>query len=201
MPGPSPEEILRSGKLPVTDENVSVLLAGLDRLRSLYGLIRLTLKQPSISSQKDDLKRLKKAAEEIGKVLDADFDTGSSIEVTLASVGASFPTGLRDWLRRVPKAVTDLTIMLDSEVSKTRQEDPVTWAMTALHDLYGTIAGKPPGIAGPLQRFTAAAIAQLNLPVQVPAGENAFRGRLKAALKRRSGPVNLLPLTLLSPEP
>lgn len=195
---PELANILRAGNLPVTDENLALLAAGLDGLSQLYPVMGLVLQRPALGAQKKALARLMAAAEAIAEVLDDDFEAGSGIEVLLDACNAPLPPELRVLLKRLPAAAAEASILQDqAHAEPPRRESAATFALAALHDLYAVIAGEPPGLGGPLRRFCGAAIGYLGLPVDVPE-DDAFRLRLRAALqRRRHGPVNLLPIPVL----
>jgi len=82
----------------------------------------------------------------------------------------------------------------EDQAIKPRRQNPVTWFLLAMHDLFSEITGEDqPGIAGPLHRFTKRCAALIDARITVPESENFFQKRLTAALARRTGKIDVLP--------
>jgi len=203
MPEASPSTsdltaILQAGGLRDDDESIATLRAGLDRLRALYPIVRLCLDAPAPGSHKASLDAVVAAVRTIERILDDDFATGSYLDAALAGAGAEVTAVVRGWLRRVPVAAGEIYLMIeqDPHPRPRRRETVETWCLCALHDLFVLLNCGPGGGAdAKLQRFVAAVVKYLEIEMRVPEGDS-FRLRLKKALRRRSGPVNLLPLTI-----
>jgi hypothetical protein len=191
--------ILRAGGLRDDDESIATLRAGLDRLQALYPIMTLSLDAPTLGEHKTSLDALVGAARVIGQILDDDFQTGSGLDTALAGAGAEVTAAVRDWLRRVPIAAGELSKMieLDTHPRPRRRESIETWCFCALHDLF-LVLNPCGGADAKLQKFVAAIVQHLGWAMRIPEGDS-FRLRLKQALSRRSGPVNLLPLIINRP--
>ena len=188
--------ILRAGGLRDDDESIATLRAGLDRLQALYPITSLSLDAPSPGKHKTSLDALVEAVRAIGQILDDDFATGSWLDTALAGAGAEVTAVVRDWLRRVPIAAGELYLMIeqDSHPRPRRRETIETWCFCALHDLF-VVLNPGGGADAKLQKFVAAVVQHLGWAMRIPEGDN-FRLRLKEALRRRPGPVNLLPFII-----
>jgi hypothetical protein len=192
--------ILRAGELQVDDESIAMLDAALKRLRALYPMAALSLDAPAPGHFKAKLDAVVEATSAIARILDDDFEAGAWLEATLAGAGAEVTTAVRNWLRRVPIAAREIYLMIeqDSHPRPRRREEPETWCICALHDLFGVLGAPGGGADAKSQQFVAAAVKYLALPIKVPTGDS-YRLRLRKALNRRSSPVNLLPLIIKRP--
>jgi hypothetical protein len=191
--------ILRAGGLRDDDESIATLRAGLDRLQALYAIMALSLDAPGPGEHKASLDALVEAVRAIGQILDDDFATGSLLNAALAGAGAEVTAAVRDWLRRVPIEAGELYLMIErnSHPRPRRRETIETWCFCALHDLF-VVLNPGGGADAKLRKFVAAVVQHFGWAVRIPEGDN-FRLRLKEALRRRPGPVNLLPLIIDRP--
>jgi hypothetical protein len=87
-----------------------------------------------------------------------------------------------------------LNILAQNTAIEKRGQNPETWFFLAAHDLFVKLTdNEKPGIAGPLHRFTKHCAALIDERIAVPEGENAFQKRLTAALRRRTGKIDVTP--------
>jgi hypothetical protein len=173
-------------------------------LRVLYPMATLFLNAPPPGEHKGNLDALVAAVRTIAQILDDDFETGSWLDATLTGAGAEVTAAVRDWLRCVPMAGGEIYLMIerDPHPRPRHRERAETWCFCALHDLFVLLnSGRDGGADAKLQRFVAAAVKYLGWAMRVPTGDS-FRLRLRKALSRRSGPVDVLPLIInWHPEP
>jgi hypothetical protein len=188
--------ILRAGGLRDDDESIATPQAGLDRLQALYPIVAFAVAASAPGKHKASLEALVTAVRTIAQILDDDFAAGSWLDVALAGAGAEITAPVRDWLRRVPIAVGQLNLMIETDhhPRPRRRETNETWCFCALYDLF-VVLNPAGGADAKLQKFVSAAAQHLGWRMRIPDGDS-FRLRLKKALNRRSGPVNLLPLII-----
>ena len=188
---------LIAGKIPVTDEALAILRAGLDTITHGYHLNRVLRGIKTESELKKDLTRLYLACRTFVDVLDTDLNKGlGQIEAMLSATWPGIQVArLVEELRLLSPRLEMAIIMAGQDLAKKpRRQNPVTWLFLALHDLFSQITGEDePGIAGPLHRFTKRCAALIDTEITVPKNENSFHKRLTAALARRTGKVDVLP--------
>lgn len=188
--------ILNAGKLTATDDTLALLSIGLDTVAHLYRLMRLVADQPPPYALAEDCAKLQRAAQTIADVLAADAARGGTLEMTLAGfhpLSGFDVQALIEQIRRLAAAAEGVQLM--HYKPRKRRETPETWLFLALHDLFELITEKPPGIAGPLERFTRTAIEYLGFDITIPVGDG-FRRRMSDALRRRDGKINVLPVII-----
>jgi hypothetical protein len=188
---------LVAGKIPVTDEALRILRAGLSTIGHGYQIERAINGAAKTDTElKKDLSRLHAACRTVVDVLDADLSGSGQIEAVLSDPwrGSQVPR-LGEELRSLsPRIEIALAMAAQNGAIKKRQQDPETWFFLAVHDLFSEITGDPePGIAGPLHRFTKSCATLIDAGIAVPERENSFGRRLTAALARRTGKINVFP--------
>ena len=188
---------LIAGKIPVTDEALTILRAGLSTIGHGYQIEKVISETAKTDTElKKDLSRLHEACRTIVDVLDADLTGSCQIEAMLSDPwrGSQVPR-LVEELRLLSQGIkTVLAAAAQNRVIKKRQQDPETWFFLAVHDLFSMITGEPePRIAGPVHRFTKNCAALIDPGIVVPESENSFQKRLTAARARRTGKIHVLP--------
>ena len=87
-----------------------------------------------------------------------------------------------------------LHILAQNTAIRRRRQNPETWLFLGAHDLFAKLTDdEQPGIAGPLHRFTKHCAALIDQRIEVPESENSFQKRLTAALRRRTGKIDVTP--------
>jgi hypothetical protein len=188
---------LIAGKIPVTDEALMILSAGLSTIGQGYRIekaISETVKT-DIELTKD-LSRLHEASRTVVDILGADLSGSGQIETILADPwrGSQVPRLVEELRSVCSRIEIALAMAAQDGAIKRRQQNPETWFFLAVHDLFSEVTRNPkPGIAGPLHRFTQSCAALVYPGIRVPASENSFQKRLAAALARRTGKINAFP--------
>jgi len=118
------------------------------------------------------------------------------IEVLLSE--ALHGNGIGEFLEQLRSLSSHIEMVLDILAQNTairrRRQNPETWFFLAAHDLFTKLtANEEPGIAGPLHRFTKHCAALIDERIKVPESENSFQKRLTAALRRRTGKIDVTP--------
>ena len=147
-------------------------------------------KRPKTADLTRNLLQLHKAFCTIIEVSDADQNDSRQIELMLSDLRhghqvLGFVEDLRPLCIHLELV---LAVFAQNTVRRERRQNPETWFLLAVHDLFATITGNPePGIAGPLHRFTKRCAVLIDSRIRVPESENSFQKRLTAALARRTG--------------
>lgn len=188
---------LIAGKIKLSDEAFSTLIAGLNGIAFGYRAERVVNSEVKTDTElKKELSRLHRASRTILGILDADTTGLGQIEVLLSDAWDG--SGLREFveeLRSVSSRLELVLTMLDQNTAiRKRRQDPETWFFLAVYELFAMLTrDAEPGIAGPLHRFTISCAALVDKRIEVPKSENSFRKRLKAALDRRTGKIEVIP--------
>jgi hypothetical protein len=188
---------LVAGKIPATDEAVTILSAGLNAIGQGYYIARFASRKVKTDTDLEkDLSRLYVACHTFVDVLDADMSAACQIEAILSDPwrGSQIPR-LVEELRSLSSVIeTAVAMAAQDGALKKRQQNPETWFFLAVHDLFSKLTvNHEPGIAGPLHRFTKGCAALVDPGIVVPERENSFQKRLTAALARRTGKISVLP--------
>lgn len=187
---------LIAGKIPVTDQALAILQAGLATIARGYHLNKVLRAVKTPTEHRKELSRLCQACRTFLDVLDADLNGLGQIETLLSDTlpGGQLARVVGD-LRAIYPRLELAMLMVDQEQAKIpRRQNPATWFLLAVHDLFSEITSEAePGIAGPLHRFTKRCAALIDLEIDVPESENSFHKRLTAALVRRIGKIDVLP--------
>ena len=188
---------LVAGKIPVTDEALAILSAGLSTIGHGYQIEKAISETAKTDTElKKDLSRLRVACRTVVDILEPDLSGSGQIEAMLADPwrGSQVPLLVQELRSLSPRIDMALAMAAQNGAIKKRQQDPKTWFFLAVHDLFSTMIGNPePGIAGPLHRFTKRCAELVNAGIAVPTSENSFQKRLTAALARRTGKIGVLP--------
>src|SRR5271165_3443819 len=186
---------LVAGKIPVTEEALAILSAGLSTIGHGYQ-IEKAISQTTNTELKKDISRLHAACRTVVDILEPDLSGSGQIEAMLSDPwrGSQVPRLVEELRSLCPRIEITLAMAAQNGAIKKRQQDPKTWFFLAVHDLFSTMIGNPePGIAGRLHRFTQHCAALLDAGIAVPENENSFQKRLTAALARRTGKISVLP--------
>ena len=188
---------LRAGKIPVTEETLALLRAGLTKIGHGYHIEKcISTWAKSDTELKKDLARLHAACRTVVELLDADLRGSCQIEAILSDFWNGIPIPqLVEQLRPLCLRLETVVAMAaqDGRIKK-RPQTPETSFFLAVHDLFSVLKGNPePGIAGPLHRFTGKCAALIGADIVVPKEENSFQKRLTAALARRTGKIDVFP--------
>jgi hypothetical protein len=186
---------LIAGKIPATDEALATLNAKLSTIGHGYHIDKVVSEKPKTSDLTKNLLRLHKACRTIINVSDADQSDLGQIELILSDLWRGRQVlGLVEDLRSLsPQIEIALAMIAQNRAIRKRRQNPETWFLLAVHDLFATITGNPePGIAGPLHRFTKHCAALTDSRIAVPDSENSFQKRLTAALARRTGKISVV---------
>ena len=190
---------LIAGKIPVTDQALAVLQAGLVTIARGYHLNKVLRAVKTPTELRKELSRLYQACRTFLDVLDADLKGLGQIQALLSDIwpGGQLARVVGD-LRAVYPTLEMAILMVEQEQAKiTRRQNPATWFLLAVHDLFSEITGEAePGTAGPLHRFTKRCAALIDPEIDVPESENSFHKRLTAALARRTGKIDVLPMII-----
>jgi hypothetical protein len=181
---------LIAGKIPVTDETLATLNAGLSTIGHGYHIEKVVSEKPKTADLTRNFLRLHKACCTIIDVSDADQTDLGQIELILSDLWRGRQVlGLVEDLRSLcPQIEIALAMIAQNRAIRKRRQNPETWFLLAVHDLFATMTGNTePGIAGPLHRFTKHCAALIDSRIAVPDSENSFQKRLTAALARRTG--------------
>ena len=159
---------LIAGKIPVTDEALAILRAGLDTITHGYHLNRVLREIKTETELKKDLSRLYLACRTFVDVLDTDLNGLGQIETMLSATWPGIRVArLVEELRLLSPRLEMAIIMAGQDLAKKpRRQNPVTWLFLAVHDLFSQITGEDePGIAGPLHRFTKRCAALIDTEI------------------------------------
>jgi hypothetical protein len=188
---------LIAGKIPITEETLTILRAGLATIGHGYQIEKAISRTAKTDTElKKDLSRLNMGCRNVVDVLDADLSGSYQIEAMLSDPwrGSQVPR-LVEELRSLSSRIDIILAMAaQNGAIKKRQHDPETWFFLAVHDLFSEMTDNhKPGIAGPLHRFTKSCAAMIDAGIPVPESENSFQKRLTAALARRTGKISVFP--------
>jgi hypothetical protein len=187
---------LIAGKIPVTDEALVILRAGLVTITHGYHLNKVLRGIKTETELKRDLSRLYSACRTFVEVLDTDLSGLGQIESILSATwpGTQVARLVEELRLLSPRLEMAIIMAGQDQAIKPRRQNPVTWLFLAVHDLFSEITGEDePGTAGPLHRFTKRCAALIDSEISVPENENSFHKRLTAALARRTGKIDVLP--------
>jgi len=187
---------LIAGKIPVTEEALASLNAGLSTIGFGYHIEKVVSGKPKTADLTRDFSRLHAACRTIVDLIDADWSGLGQIELILSALwrGGQVLAVVEELRSLAPEIEIALAMIAQDKTIRQRQQNPETWFLLAAHDLFAVITGNlEPGIAGPLHRFTKHCAALIDSRIAVPESENSFRNRLTAALDRRTGKINVVP--------
>ena len=188
---------LVAGNMPVTDEALSTLSAGLSAIGHGYQIEKVISGEAKTEAQLGKvLCRVDVAFRTAVDILDADLSGTGQIDALLSDPwrGSQIPRIVEELRLLSSRIEPPLATLTQNRAIKKRQQNPETWFFLAVHDLFATITGNPePGVAGPLHRFTKRCAALIDARIAVPESENSFQKRLTAALDRRTGKINVVP--------
>jgi hypothetical protein len=188
---------LIAGKIPVTEEALKTLIAGLSTIGQVYHIEKAIRESGKTDVElKTDLSRLDTACRTVVDILDADMTGLCQLEAILSDPwrGSQVPRLVEELRSLSSRIETALAMAKQDKSIKKRQQNPETWFLLAVHDLFSKIIDNPkPGIAGPLHRFTKHCAELIDAGITVPEGENSFQTRVNAALNRRTGKINVVP--------
>lgn len=191
---------LIAGKIPVTDQALAVLQAGLVTIARGYRLNKVLRAVKTPTELRKELSRLYQACRTFLDVLDADLKGLGQFQALLSDIWpADQLARVVEDLRAVYPGLEMAMLMVAQEQATkiTRRQNPATWFLLAVHDLFSEITGEAePGTAGPLHRFTKRCAALIDPEIDVPESENSFHKRLTAALARRTGKIDVLPMII-----
>jgi hypothetical protein len=187
---------LIAGKIPITDEALTILSAGLTTIGHGYHIEKVISETAKTDTElKKDLSRVNVGCRAVVDVFDADLSGSCQIEAMLSDPwrGSQVPQLIEE-LRSLSRQIEIILVMATQNGAiKKRQQDPETWFFLAVHDLFSEMTDLEPGIAGPLHRFTKNCAALIDTRITVPERENSFQKRLTAALARRTGKISVFP--------
>ena len=187
---------LITGKIPVTDQALTILQVGLATIARGYHLNKVLKAVKTPTELRKELLRLCQACRTFLDVLDPDLNGLGQIEALLSDTwpGGQLARVVGD-LRAVYPRLDMAMLMVEQEQAKiARRQNPATWFLLAVHDLFSEVTGEAePGIAGPLHRFTKRCAALIDPEIDIPESENSFHKRLTAALARRTGRIDVFP--------
>jgi len=187
---------LIAGKIPVTNRALALLRAGLATIARGYHLNKVLKAAKTPTQLRKQLSRLSEACRTFLDVLDVDLNGLGQIEALLSD---TWPCGhlarvVGDLRAVYPRLEMAMFMVEQEQVKVPRRQNPKTWFLLAVHDLFSEITGEAePGVAGPLHRFTKRCAELIDPGIDVPEGENSFHKRLTAALARRTGKIAVLP--------
>jgi len=187
---------LIAGKIPVTDQALTILQVGLATIARGYHLNKVLKAVKTPTELRKELLRLCQACRTFLDVLDPDLNGLGQMEALLSDTwpGGQLARVVGD-LRAVYPRLDMAMLMVEQEQAKiARRQNPATWFLLAVHDLFSEVTGEAePGIAGPLHRFTKRCAALIDPEIDIPESENSFHKRLTAALARRTGRIDVFP--------
>jgi len=192
---------LIAGKIPVTDQALAILQAGLATIARGYHLNKVLTAVKTPTELRKELSRLCQACRTFLDVLDADLNRLRQIEAFLSDTwpGGQLARVVGDLRAIYPRLETAMLMVEQQPAKLPRRQNPATWFLLAVHDLFSEVTGEAePGIAGPLHRFTKRCAALIDPEIDVPESENSFHKRLTAALARRTGKIDVLPRIIFS---
>ena len=190
---------LIAGKIPVTDQALAVLQAGLVTIARGYHLNKVLRAVKTPTELRKELSRLYQACRTFLDVLDADLKGLGQIQALLSDTwpGGQLARVVGDLHAVYPRLEVAMLMVEQEQAKITRRQNPATWFLLAVHDLFSEITGEAePGTAGPLHRFTKRCAALIDPEIDVPESENSFHKRLTAALARRTGKIDVLPMII-----
>ena len=188
---------LIAGNIPVIDEALSTLSAGLSMIGHGYHIEKVISGEAKTDTEvRKELSKLDVAWRTVIDILDADLSAARQIEALLSDPwrGSQIPRIVEELRSLSCRIEPYLATLAQNRAIKKRQQDPETWFFLAVYDLFATITGNhEPGIAGPLHRFTKYCATLIDSRIAVPKSENSFQKRLSAALARRTGKIAVAP--------
>ena len=190
---------LIAGKIPVTDQALAVLKAGLVTIARGYRLNKVLRAVKTPTELRKELSRLYQACRTFLDVLDADLKGLGQIQALLSDTwpGGQLARVVGDLHAIYPRLEMAMLMVEQEQPKITRRQNPATWFLLAVHDLFSEITGEAePGTAGPLHRSTKRCAALIDPEIDVPESENSFHKRLTAALARRTGKIDVLPMII-----
>lgn len=190
---------LIAGKIPVTDQALAVLQAGLVTIARGYHLNKVLRAVKTPTELRKELSRLYRACRTFLDVLDADLKGLGQFQALLSDIwpGGQLARVVGDLRAVYPRLEMAILMVAQEQAKTTRRQNPATWFLLAVHDLFSEITGEAePGTAGPLHRFTKRCAALIDPEIDVPESENSFHKRLTAALARRTGKIDVLPMII-----
>ncbi len=154
---------LIAGKIPVTDEALTILRAGLVTITHGYHLNKVLRGIKTESELKKDLSRLYVACRTFVDVLDTDLSEFGRIEAILSATwpGTQVARLVEELRLLSPRLEMAIIMAGQDQAIRPRRQNPVTWFFLAVYT--------------------------------VPENENSFHKRLTAALARRTGKIDVLP--------
>jgi len=187
---------LIAGKIPVTDQALAFLQAGLLTIARGYHLNKALRAVKTPTELRKEVSRLYQACRTFLDVLDADLNGLGQIEAILSDTwpGGQLARVVGDLRAVYPRLEMAMLMVEQGQAKIPRRQNSATWFLLAVHDLFSEITGEAePGTAGPLHRFTKRCAALIDPEIGVPESENSFHKRLTAALARRTGKIDVLP--------
>ena len=187
---------LIAGKIPVTDQALTILQVGLATIARGYHLNKALRAVKTPTELRKELSRLYQACRTFLDVLDADLNGLGQIEAILSDTwpGGQLARVVGDLRAVYPRLEMAMLMVEQGQAKIPRRQNSATWFLLAVHDLFSEITGEAaPGIAGPLHRFTKGCAALIEPGIDVPESENSFCKRVTAALARRTGKIDVLP--------
>jgi hypothetical protein len=188
---------LIAAKIRVTDEAIATLSAGLTTIGHGYQIEKVISTTAKTDTElKAEISRLYKACRTIVDVLEADLSGSGQIEAMLSDPwrGSQVPRLVGELRALCSGLELMLAVATQDGAIKERQQNPETWFLLAVHDLFSALTGNPgPGIGGPLHRFTKGCAGLIDADIAIPESENSFQKRLRAALARRTGKISVIP--------
>jgi len=187
---------LIAGGIRPTDKALSILGEGLDAISLGYHVERVISSAKTKAALEKVLSQLHAAICTTIGILDADMNGLSQIEVLLSE--ALHGNGIGEFLEQLRSLSSHIEMVFRILAQKTargrRRQNPETWLFLAAHELFAKLTDdEQPGIAGPLHRFTKHCAALIDQRIEVPESENSFQKRLTAALRRRTGKIDVTP--------
>ena len=187
---------LIAGGIRPTDKALSILGEGLDAISLGYHVERVISSAKTKAALEKVLSQLHAAICTTIGILDADMNGLSQIEVLLSE--ALHGNGIGELLEKLRSLSSHIEMLLHILAQNTairrRRQNPETWFFLAVHDLFAKLTDdEQPGIARPLHRFTKHCAALVDERIKVPESENSFQKRLAAALRRRTGKIDVTP--------
>ena len=166
---------LIAGSIPVTDDTLVILRAGLSAIGQGYHIEKLISTRAKTDTElKKDLSRLHAAFRTAIDILDTDMSGSCQIEAILSDCwnGSPIPRLVQELRPLCPRLETALAMAAQDAKIKKRPRTPETWFFLAVHDLFSELTdNSEPGIAGPLHRFTARCAALIDADIVVPERE------------------------------
>jgi hypothetical protein len=188
---------LIAGGIRPTDKALSIVSVGLGIISHGYHIERVISSEVKTKAElAKELGQLHAAFCTVIGILDADMNGLNEIGAPLSE--ALYGRGIGEFVEELRTLSSHtalyLNILAQNTAIRRRRQNPETWFFLAAHDLFATLTDdEKPGIAGPLHRFTKYCAALIDERIKVPESENAFQKRLTAALRRRTGKIDVTP--------